>query len=244
VEDAREAADAAKDLVGGLGAGFMFAAETRERGREVGLRSKPLYHLGRGGVLGDVPVEVVVAAFAFFPPEVVREHWATGRSVMSPPDGGRFYAECAAEHGRRVHGGLDGAARLVELLEKLVDSAAVEGLPLFAAWRAVPRPDDAPGRLGLLLHVAREHRGATHVAACAATSLSGLQAVMAGPYGAGNARFFDWPEPYPDPTPYRPRWDVAEELTAAATAEAWLSLAPAERGELVELLGAAKAVAG
>ena len=48
---------------------------------------------------------------------------------------------------------------LVALVERVVDSAEAAALPLFAGWRALPRPDDAAGRLGLLLNVLREHRG-------------------------------------------------------------------------------------
>ena len=241
--DAREAADAAKDLVGRLGALFMFDPLTRESGKLVGLRGKPQYHLGRGGALGDVPAEVVAAAFAFWSLDVVREHWEAGRAVMSPRDGALHYAECAAETGRRVFADLAEAPRLVELVEKVVDGADAAGLPLFAGWRALPRPGDAPGRLQLVLHLLRELRGAIHVAAVGATALTGLQAVMAGPYGENNARFFDWPPPYPDPEPYRARWDAAEELTAASTAQAFLALSPQERAELVSLLQAAAAAA-
>ena len=240
----REAADAAKDLVGALGAAFMFDPATRERGRAAGLRSKPLYHLGRGGALGDVHPDVVVAAFAFFPPEVVREHWAAGRAMMPPADAAALYADCCADWGRRTLSGLDGADRAVDLLERLVDEASGAGLPLFAGWRAVARPDDVPGRLALLCHVTRELRGAIHVAAVAACALPPLTAVLAGPYGEGNARFFDWPEPYPDVTAYRARWDAAEELTAAATGEAFAVLSGGERAELVELLTAARSRMG
>ena len=51
-----------------------------------------------------------------------------------------------------------------------------------------------------------------------------------------NARFFDWPEPYPDPAPYRAGWQRAEDLTAAAAALPYQRLGPAERRELANLL--------
>ena len=240
----REAADAAKKPIDKLGAGFMFAKETRERGRAAGLRGKPLYHLGRGGALGDVPAEVVVSTFAFWPAGVVTEHWETGRAVMSPQDAAQLYAECCAEWGRAHLSSFERASRLVELLERVVDAAGPEGKPLFVGWRALPRPDDVPGRLALLLQLMREHRGAVHVAACAAVGLAGLPAVMAGPNGAANAQFFDWPEPYPDPAAYRAKWDAAEDLTAASAAIPYdEALDGRERAELVELLQEAFATA-
>ena len=66
-----ETAAALKDLVGGYGFAWMSDAGIRARGKaELGLRGRALYHLGRGGAMGDVGVEVVVAAEAFFPAEV------------------------------------------------------------------------------------------------------------------------------------------------------------------------------
>ena len=54
-----------------------------------------------------------------------------------------------------------------------------------------------------------------------------------------NARFFEWPEPYPDPDLHRARWDAAEDLTAAAAGLPYDALTSAERGELVTLLAGA-----
>jgi hypothetical protein len=121
-------------------------------------------------------------------------------------------------------------------VERVVDAAEPLGLPLFAGWRLLPRPDDAPGRLGLLLNVLREHRGAVHTAAVAAMGIPPLAAIMAGSYGEASARFFEWPEPYPDPAPWRARWDAAEDLTSAAAGTPYDALDHAERAELVELV--------
>ena len=207
---------------------------TRSAGQQLGLRGRPPYHLGRGGALGDVPAEVVVAAFAFFPPQVVAEHWATGRAVMPPPAAAQADAGMCNDWGRRQLTGQPGPVRILEPLELVADSAEPGGPSLFAGWRRLPRPDDVPGRLAQVIHVLREHRGAVHVAAVAGLDLLG--AVMAGPYGASNARFFDWPEPYPDPAPHQAAWQQAEDLTAAAAAVPYQRLEPAERRELVDLL--------
>ncbi|MEX2290411.1 MAG: hypothetical protein WD794_08825 [Mycobacteriales bacterium] len=232
-----QAAAAVKDAVGGWGFTWMSDAGVRARGKaELGLRGRPLYHLGRGGALGDVPVEVVVAAEAFFPPEVVRAAWEQGRAVVEPLAAAVAYAGFCADVFRERHGDRAGLPRLVELLEPVVDGAEAAGLPLFAGWRALPRPDDAAGRAGLLLNVLREHRGSVHAAACAAVGLGPLEAIMAGSYGEANARFFEWPEPYPDPAPYRARWDAAEELTAAAAGPPYDMVSAAERVELVDLV--------
>jgi hypothetical protein len=232
-----ECAAALKKPIGELGMQFMADPLTRDAGKELGLRGRQLYQLGRGGALGDVPAEVVVAAFAFFPPAVVTEHWNAGREVMSPGDAARAYATMCNDWGRR-HLDRPESPRALDLLERVVDGAEGAGLPLFVGWRLLPRPDDVPGRLAQVINVMREHRGSVHTCAVAAVGLGPLEAVMAGPYGEANAKFFEWPEPYPDPAPYKPRWDAAEDLTAAAAAPPYDALDAADRAELAELLTA------
>lgn len=232
-----QTAAALKDVAGGFGFAFMASAEVRARGKaELGLRGRALYHLGRAGAMGDVTVETVLAAEAFFPEHVVRTHWTEGRATVEPMTAALFYAGCCADHGRATLP--DASPRAVELLERVVDGAEALGLPLFAAWRALPRPDDAPGRLGLLLNVLREHRGSVHAAAVAAVGMHPLAAIMSGSYGEPNARFFEWPEPYPDPAEHRADWEQAEALTSAAAARPYAVLNADERAELVSLLTA------
>ena len=235
-----QTAAAVKDGIADFGFTWMADSEIRARGKaELGLRGRPLYHLGRCGVLGDVPVEVVIAAEAFFPPDVVRRAWEEGRALVEPRDAARFYAGACADHARSRFADSPDNARLAELLERVVDAASYAGLPLFVGWRAMPRPEDVPGRLGVLLNCLREHRGSVHAAAVAAVGLGPLEAIVAGSYGEANARFFEWPEPYPDPDQHRPRWDAAEDLTAAAAGLPYDALTSDERGELVRLLDAA-----
>ena len=230
-----ETAAALKDLVGGYGFAWMSDSGLRARGKaELGLRGRALYHLGRGGAMGDVPVEVVVAAEAFFPPEVVRSNWVEGRALVEPMAAALFYAGCCSDFGRQRFAEVP--ARAVELLERVVDGAEPLGLPLFAAWRALPRPDDGPGRLGLLVNVLREHRGSVHAAAVAAVGMHPLAAICAGSYGEANARFFEWPEPYPDASAHRADWERAEALTCRASGRPYAVLTEPERDELVALL--------
>jgi hypothetical protein len=233
-----ETAAALKKRIGDAGFLFMGDPLTREAGRALGLRGRPLYFLGRGGALGDVPAEVVVAAFAFFPPDLVVEHWNAARAVMAPPEAAVAYAGMCNEWGRRNLSGLAGIERALELFERVADEASPYGLPLFAGWRALPRPSDPPGRLAQVLNVLREHRGSLHACAVAAVGLAPLAANLAGSYGAAGAKFLGWEEPFPDPEPHRADWDRAEELTSAAAAQAFNVLSADERAELVQLAGA------
>jgi hypothetical protein len=234
-----QAAAAVKAAVGQWGFDWMADADLRARAKdELGLRGRPMYHLGRAGVLGDVPVEVVIAVEAFFPPDVVRRAWEDGRALVEPHVAAAFYADGCAQVARRRFADDERTARAVALVEAVVDFADPTGLPLFAGWRRVARPDDAPGRLGVLLNVLREHRGAVHVAAVAAMGIPPLAAIMAGTYGEANARFFEWPEPYPDPAMWRGRWDAAEDLTASAAGRPYDALHADERQELADLVAA------
>ncbi len=106
-----ETAAALKKPNGDAGFAFMADPLTREGGKAVGLRGRPLYHCGRGGALGDVPAEVVIAAFAFFPPEVVRTHWEAGRQVMPPPEAALLYARYLVDSGLAEPGRLRLATR-------------------------------------------------------------------------------------------------------------------------------------
>jgi hypothetical protein len=233
-----ETAAALKKTIGDVGFGFMTDPLTREAGKAVGLRGRPLYFLGRGGALGDAPAEVVVAAFAFFPPSAVIEHWNAGREVMAPRDAALLYAEQCAEWGRRTYTGKPGLDRALELFERVADAADPLGLPLFAGWRLLPRVDDVLGRLAQVLNVLREHRGSLHACAVAAVGIGALEASVAGSYGVPGAQFLGWPEPYPDPEPYRAGWNRAEELTSAAAARPFAVLTAEERAELVDLAAA------
>lgn len=218
--------------VGRLGGAFMFDAETAARGVELGLSTWSWYHCGRGGVLGDGPADVPIAALGFFPPELQRKAWDRGSAVLPVRSTARAYAQACADWGVRM---LPSDPGLVELLTRVTDAASVLGLPLFAGWRALAASVETTdaGRLALALHVAREHRGGAHLVAVAAQGLEPLQAVMSGRYGEANARFFGWPEPYPAPEAGRAQMTAAEALTDEIVEPAFAALSASELDELV-----------
>lgn len=220
--------------VGKLGGAWMFDGVVNERGTELGLDTWAWYHCGRGGVLGNPDPSVLVATFGFFPPAMQVKAWNKGVAVMDPTDIAREYAAACQAWGERTFSG-EGAGRLADLLTTALSGATVMGLPLFAGWLAVLQAhDDAAdaARLALALQAAREHRGGSHLVAVAAAGIPPLQAVMSGRYGATNAEFFGWPQPWPDPSLASDAMVAVEQVTDAMVAPAFEALTADERAEL------------
>ncbi|MGK5556542.1 SCO6745 family protein [Actinomadura kijaniata] len=235
---------AAKEPIYKLGGGFMISREAKAFSAETGLSGWAPYFRGRCGVLGEVDADVVAAAVGFFPPRVVRDHWEAARSLPAAETAAR-YARVAADFGRRKLAGLpdEEAERLAGLLEAVCDNAGPVAAPLFAGWRAMPRPADPRSRVIHLAHVLRELRGGLHIVAVLAAGLTPLESVLStadNPLmqpGETNAEYFGWPRPYPEVTAeIQARRRQAEELTDTLIAPAFAALDAAGQNDLAELL--------
>jgi hypothetical protein len=233
----KETAAAVSRTIYNLGATWMLDDEVARHGKRHGHgEGLQFYFAGRGGVLGDVDAGVVTAAMGFWEPGLVRSMWDVGVAVAGAREAARQYAQVCAEWGDRHLAGFHGGERLVELAEQLVDAADIAGLPLFAGWRAMPRPASGPARLVHLIHVLREMRGGMHLVAVTAAGLSPLQAILASD-GEGRAGFFGWGGDFPDVSRLIDRRREAEDDTdrlAAAVYERALS--PSERAEFADLV--------
>lgn len=240
-----QAAAAAKSIALDLGDAFSRDPKTLRRAREIGLTGWSFYIAGRGGALGDVRADTVAAAMGFIAPAAVREGWDAARRVAPPLEiAAHSLAECC-RWGRERLADVDRLDRFVELAEQVIVSAEPTGMPLFAAWRAMPIPDDSSSSRGaVLLHLLREHRGAAHLIAIRASSLSPIEAIIAGPDGESGATAFGWQPPYPSFEPLVRRRVWAEALTDRVAGEAYRVLTPAERQELISLLEALAAAVG
>jgi hypothetical protein len=200
------------------------------------------YFAGRAGLLGPVDADVVTAAIAFYPADVVRVGWEAALATV--PDiraSGLRYAQACHEWGRARLAGVEGLGRLADLALTVARQADVAGLPLLAAWRALPLPSDDAARVAHALELLREHRGGLHVAAVLSGGLTPLQAILSGPGGEANASFFGWTGPFEDPEPYRALRAEIEVVTEAAAARAYEVLDDAELAELargLEMVGA------
>ena len=236
--DVQKWVTAGKDDIRRLGGSFMKSPEARQAAAELGAPRFGYYFRGRGSVLGPVTPDVVAAVFGFFPTGFVRDHWNHWSGpVPAPGEFAHRYVEACRAWGRRCLAGFDSAERLADLLELVVDRADVPGTPLFAGWRAVPRPDDAPARVAQLAHLLREHRGGLHLTAVLARGLSPVEAVLTRDNGVGRAEFLGWRAPHPtiDARTYACRAS-AEELTDRLAAPAYAVLTPSQLDELGRLL--------
>jgi hypothetical protein len=237
-----QTAAAAKAAVNKLGGAFGTCPKTLRRARELGLTGWAFYVAGRGGALGDVRSDTVASALGFIAPEAVHDGWESARRVGRPDQiAGYNLVECC-RWGREKLTGLPRLARVIELTERVVLAAEPAGLPLFAAWRAMPVPADDPGsRAAALLHLLREHRGGAHLIAVRCSGLTPLEAIIASPDGEAGAIAFGWQPPYPVLAPLVRRRVLAEALTDRIAGEAFRALNVQERIELVAMLTSAVA---
>ena len=142
----------------------------------VQLPDGPAYFTSRGSVMGQVPGEVVAAAFAVFNPEVVVPAVEFGWRTVDAP------AICAA----RTRGAVGqlvrilgpeppGVGRATELLARAVAPLRPEGKPLFAGLRSLGLPGDPVGDVWRLADLLREYRGDAHTAAWTSAGLDATE---------------------------------------------------------------------
>ncbi len=236
---------ASKDPIFDLGGRWMSSDDEEAATTAAGFEGWQLYFLGRHGVLGDVDPDVIVSAAYFFEPEYLSREWDAARTVMSPPEAVEIYATLCHDWGRKHLAGFEGAGRLAELAEQVIEGTDVAGMPLFAGWRALPTPLDLPARCAHDLQLLREHRGACHGVAMVASGLSPLMTILTNENNTHTLEEFGWFPPYPEVTEAdRRRRARVEKLTDELVALPYEVLTEAEGDEFVELLQAAHAHVG
>lgn len=227
--------------IGMLAMAWLMADTTTQKAAERGMpQTNAAYAVGRLGVLGDCPVDNVVGAAYFWEPNLMRSMVTEGRAVIAPAEGGRIYAQICQEWGEDNLGDFEGIGRLGELCEKVVDSAAPQGAPLFVGWRDQERPEAGAGRSFQMCQTMRELRFSRHAVAVQAAGMGPLESILSGPAGEWNAEFFGWPKPYPDVGDLSEAREAIEAHTDQLHAPDFDVLTPGERGELRELAKAAR----
>ncbi len=240
--DSLTVARSLRGSIGMLAMEWLMSPDTLEKAEARGMPAgQAAYAVGRLGVLGDCPVDNVVAAAYFWEPDRMRSMVQEGRASISPSEGAAIYAGICAEYGAAKLDGLVGVERLGELLERVVETASPLGAPTFVGWRDQPLPaEPGPARTFQLAQTMRELRFGRHAVAIQASGLGPLEAILSGPAGDWNAKFFGWPEPYPDVRHLTQAREEAEAVTDRLHAADLEVLSDAERAELRELAKAAR----
>ncbi len=221
----------ATDAIGTIGAAFYFHPDTVARGKEAGLDGFRFYMLGRGGVLGDVDPAVVHAAFGYFSTGLIEKMYSTAAERMPPRKAARLYHQCAHDLGRAKLADLDGLDGFIDAVGQIIGSVEGVSLPLFAAMRAEPVPEDAPAAAMHQAMVLRELRGSVHLLALTATGLdSPIAHAIKRPQDVQVFGYEEAPEVSDDD---RAKWDRAETLTDELLTPAYASLTDEQAEALV-----------
>jgi hypothetical protein len=131
----------------------------------VAMPDRPAYFCSRGSVMGQVPGELIAAAFAVFNPAVVVPSVQLGWSFTDAATICAARTEGAIRQLRRVLGEQPaGLERATALLVRATDGLRLEGRPLFAGLRGLGLPDDPVGAMWRLADQLREYRGDVHIA--------------------------------------------------------------------------------
>jgi hypothetical protein len=143
---------------------------------DVAMPDGSAYFTSRGSVLGQVPGEVVAAAFGVFDPRVVIRAVAAGWARTDAATICEARTEGAVAQLRRILGAEpDGVHRAVALLRRATDHLGPAGKPLFAGLVAQGEPDSALGRAWRSADQLREYRGDAHVAAWTLAGFDGCE---------------------------------------------------------------------
>jgi hypothetical protein len=135
------------------------------------------YYCSRAACMGQVPGDVVVAAFGVFNPELIIPAVERGWSIASASD-----VLAAREHGataslHRILGDQAALPAVTAVMQRAAAAGAAGGRFLYAGLRSLGVPSTPWGALWRAVDTVREHRGDSHIAAWVS---SGLDAVEIG----------------------------------------------------------------
>ena len=165
-----------------------FAPECHERYVELGFGPSPgefngvagpdgpAYFTSRGSLLGQVPGQVVAAAFGVFDPQVVVPSVAHGwtltdaATICAARDAGAL-----AHLERQLGTDPNGLDAVGDALERAAASVRVEGRALTAGITALPVPDHPLGRVFRFGDLLREFRGDSHIASWVTADLDAVE---------------------------------------------------------------------
>ena len=181
--------DASRDLAMALepvAGQVYFAPECHQRYEALGFSPSPVaaaggvqmpdgpaYFTSRGSVMGQVPGELVAAAFAVFNPGAVVPAVTLGWTRCDAATISTARTEGATAQLVRILGRQpEGLARATALLARATAELKPEGRPLYAGLVSLGLPGDPMGDMWRLADLLREYRGDSHTAAWVSAGLT------------------------------------------------------------------------
>ena len=165
-----------RNLVEPISANVYFAPEAHGAYKELGLSYIPGYFCSRSACMGQLPGEVVAAAFAVFNPETVVPAFSEG---WSQTDAAAILEArrrgATASLSRLLGDALSGIGRATELLQKGAAAGSLPSRPIFAGLSSLEWPGDPVGDLWRAADLVREHRGDTHNCAWVAAGVGPVE---------------------------------------------------------------------
>ena len=142
----------------------------------VQLPDGPAYFTSRGSVMGQVPGELVAAAFGVFNPETVARGVSAGWELTDAATICAARTDGATAQLIRLLGeDPAGLPRAAELLARATAPLRPEGRPLYAGLVSLGLPDTPVGDVWRLADLLREYRGDSHTAAWISADLDAPQ---------------------------------------------------------------------
>ena len=142
----------------------------------VAMPDGPAYFTSRGSVMGQVPGQVVAAAFGVFDPAIVVPSVETGWGLTDASTICDARTDGAVGQLVRILGEHpDGLDRAVELLGRANAGLSPAGRPLYAGLVSLPTPGTPLGMAWRLSDQLREFRGDAHVAAWTTAGFDGCE---------------------------------------------------------------------
>lgn len=159
-----------RDAVEPLAMHATGSASVRAQLADLGVDRFDAYVWARAASLGEPAPGVVVAAFGVFEPRLLTAAYERARTRCPRRVLLDVRAAATAASLRAVLGEVD-VVPVVRTLRKALSVASPAGRPLFAGLSGLPWPSDPYGQLWRACELLREHRGATHLAACVSSGL-------------------------------------------------------------------------
>jgi hypothetical protein len=165
-----------RDAVEPIAAVSFWARPVYDAYEALGLDFLTGYVWSRSSVLGEAEPSVVAATFGVFEPGAVAALLTAGRSACSLADVRAARERGSSEALRTVVSDAEGLPETVGALREAASCADIAGRPLYAGALGQPWPQDVHGQLWHAATLVRECRGDSHLGACVAAGLSGLEA--------------------------------------------------------------------